>query len=181
MDESVCREEANYDVRPDICVILSPSSDPCSFSIYVIVIAGMCNPTLLEYLASFNSKLAFIPLWILPSGFSALAAGAFCLQLGVQGAWGVVRLLFVYHAQFLIVNDIRPDSNPPCRNVPTSVPCDIPGCCLPAWKCNFCCLLLQLEKLTLIADGFVCFCPDRSQSVLLFFLDFLRLICCSWG
>ncbi|KIJ57566.1 hypothetical protein HYDPIDRAFT_53191, partial [Hydnomerulius pinastri MD-312] len=33
---------------------------------------------------------AFIPLWILPYSFSALAAGAFCIQFGVQGAWGVV-------------------------------------------------------------------------------------------
>jgi hypothetical protein len=36
--------------------------------------------------------LVFIPLWILPSTFSGLAAGAFCIQFGVQGAWGVVRL-----------------------------------------------------------------------------------------
>ena len=35
---------------------------------------------------------AFIPLWILPSGFSALAAGAFCVQFGVQGAWGVIPI-----------------------------------------------------------------------------------------
>lgn len=35
---------------------------------------------------------AFIPLWILPSSFSALAAGAFCVQFGVQGAWGVVPI-----------------------------------------------------------------------------------------
>jgi SHS family lactate transporter-like MFS transporter len=34
----------------------------------------------------------FIPLWILPSGFSALAAGAFCVQFGVQGAWGVIPI-----------------------------------------------------------------------------------------
>ncbi|KAF9458790.1 carboxylic acid transporter [Collybia nuda] len=33
---------------------------------------------------------AFIPLWILPSSFSGLAAGAFCIQFGVQGAFGVV-------------------------------------------------------------------------------------------
>jgi len=33
---------------------------------------------------------AFIPLWILPTGFSALSAGAFCIQVGVQGAWGVI-------------------------------------------------------------------------------------------
>lgn len=35
---------------------------------------------------------AFIPLWIIPSKFSPLAAGAFCVQFGVQGAWGVVSL-----------------------------------------------------------------------------------------
>ncbi|KAJ7288806.1 carboxylic acid transporter [Mycena rebaudengoi] len=33
----------------------------------------------------------FIPLWILPTGFSALAAGAFCVQFGV-GAWGVIPI-----------------------------------------------------------------------------------------
>ncbi|KAJ7303500.1 MFS general substrate transporter [Mycena albidolilacea] len=35
---------------------------------------------------------AFIPLWILPNGFAALAAGAFCIQFGVQGAWGVIPI-----------------------------------------------------------------------------------------
>jgi len=34
----------------------------------------------------------FIPLWIIPSTFSALAAGAFCIQFGVQGAWGVIPI-----------------------------------------------------------------------------------------
>lgn len=33
---------------------------------------------------------AFIPLWILPNGFSGLAAGAFFIQVGVQGAWSVI-------------------------------------------------------------------------------------------
>ncbi|KAG2147433.1 carboxylic acid transporter protein [Suillus bovinus] len=36
---------------------------------------------------------AFIPLWVLPSSFSALSAGAFCIQVGVQGAWGVIPIL----------------------------------------------------------------------------------------
>ena len=40
---------------------------------------------------------AFIPLWILPSTFSALSAGAFCIQFGVQGAWGVVRQVLSHH------------------------------------------------------------------------------------
>jgi len=34
----------------------------------------------------------FIPLWIIPSGFSKLSAGAFCVQFGVQGAWGVIPI-----------------------------------------------------------------------------------------
>lgn len=33
-----------------------------------------------------------IPAWILPSTFGGLAAGAFFLQFGVQGAWGVVPI-----------------------------------------------------------------------------------------
>jgi SHS family lactate transporter-like MFS transporter len=35
----------------------------------------------------------FIPLWIIPDSFSKLSAGAFCVQFGVQGAWGVVPIL----------------------------------------------------------------------------------------
>ncbi|KAK7451729.1 hypothetical protein VKT23_012408 [Stygiomarasmius scandens] len=35
---------------------------------------------------------AFIPLWILPSDFPGLAAGAFCIQFDVQGAWGVIPI-----------------------------------------------------------------------------------------
>ncbi|KAH9476232.1 Carboxylic acid transporter protein-like protein [Psilocybe cubensis] len=35
---------------------------------------------------------AFIPLWILPSTFGPLSAGAFFLQFGVQGAWGVIPI-----------------------------------------------------------------------------------------
>ncbi|KAG0144967.1 hypothetical protein CROQUDRAFT_46431 [Cronartium quercuum f. sp. fusiforme G11] len=34
----------------------------------------------------------FIPLWILPNTFAGLAAGAFFLQFGVQGAWGVIPI-----------------------------------------------------------------------------------------
>lgn len=33
---------------------------------------------------------AIIPLWILPDTFGGLAAGAFLIQFGVQGAWGVI-------------------------------------------------------------------------------------------
>lgn len=35
---------------------------------------------------------AWIPLWILPSGFGGLSAGAFMVQVGVQGAWGVIPI-----------------------------------------------------------------------------------------
>ncbi|GAA5886027.1 hypothetical protein JCM6882_004238 [Rhodosporidiobolus microsporus] len=35
---------------------------------------------------------AFIPLWYLPTSFGGLAAGAFFVQFGVQGAWGVVPI-----------------------------------------------------------------------------------------
>jgi len=34
----------------------------------------------------------FIPLWIVPTSFSALSAGAFCIQFGVQGALGVIPI-----------------------------------------------------------------------------------------
>lgn len=33
---------------------------------------------------------AFIPLWTLPSSAGGLWAGAFFVQVGVQGAWGIV-------------------------------------------------------------------------------------------
>lgn len=41
----------------------------------------------LDFLSSIFVLLvgAFIPLWILPDTFSKLAAGAFCVQFGVQG------------------------------------------------------------------------------------------------
>lgn len=35
---------------------------------------------------------AFIPLWLLPNNFSGLAAGAFMVQMGVQGAWSTVPI-----------------------------------------------------------------------------------------
>jgi SHS family lactate transporter-like MFS transporter len=40
-----------------------------------------------------DAPVAFIPLWVLPHGLGALAAGFFCMQLGVGGAWGVVSCL----------------------------------------------------------------------------------------
>ena len=35
---------------------------------------------------------ALIPAWILPNSFGGLAAGAFFIQVGVQGAWGVIPI-----------------------------------------------------------------------------------------
>jgi len=35
---------------------------------------------------------AFIPVYILPHSFSALSAGAFCMQFAVQSAWGVIPI-----------------------------------------------------------------------------------------
>jgi SHS family lactate transporter-like MFS transporter len=35
---------------------------------------------------------AFIPLWIIPDTFGPLSAGAFFVQFGVQGAWGVIPI-----------------------------------------------------------------------------------------
>jgi MFS transporter, SHS family, lactate transporter len=35
---------------------------------------------------------AFIPLWTLPNTFGGLSAGAFWLQFGVVGAWGVIPI-----------------------------------------------------------------------------------------
>ena len=34
----------------------------------------------------------FIPLWIVPNNYGALCAGAFFVQSGVQGAWGVIPI-----------------------------------------------------------------------------------------
>ena len=45
--------------------------------------------TIIIYILSIG---AFIPLWILPDTFGKLAAGAFCVQFGVQGAWGVIPI-----------------------------------------------------------------------------------------
>jgi SHS family lactate transporter-like MFS transporter len=51
-----------------------------------------------------HTKLkAFIPLWILPSTFSALSAGAFFLQVGVQGAWGIVNQYFTLLAVLYLI------------------------------------------------------------------------------
>ena len=79
---------------------------------------------------------AFIPLWILPSSFGALAAGAFCIQFGVQGAWGVVSLDPYW--SLLEDTDARGTDPYPTRgDVATCFPCNIPRRCLPGWKRKF--------------------------------------------
>lgn len=54
----------------------------------------------------------FIPLWILPSSFAGLSAGAFCIQFGVQGAWGVVSQSLDLPGA--MPNRSRADSDPAC-------------------------------------------------------------------
>ncbi|KAJ3206914.1 hypothetical protein HDU82_004230 [Entophlyctis luteolus] len=66
-------------------------------------IGAICGGTLCGYLSQSLGRrpmiitaafvgACFIPLWILPSGFAALSAGAFFMQFCVQGAWGVVPI-----------------------------------------------------------------------------------------
>ena len=91
---------------------------------------------------------AFIPLWILPTSFSALAAGAFCIQFGVQGAWGVVRIN-VYPVRFFVTERfltspfslspptpppsfLHADSHPARGNLSAGVPRHLPWGCIPA-------------------------------------------------
>lgn len=41
-------------------------------------------------LAALSLSLAVIPLWAFSSGLTKLAVGAFLMQVGVQGAWGII-------------------------------------------------------------------------------------------
>lgn len=68
-----------------------PVSQCCSLEVSV---ANRLRIVIPSSLIDFDHLVAFIPLWILPNTFSPLSAGAFCVQFGVQGAWGVVCLLF---------------------------------------------------------------------------------------
>jgi hypothetical protein len=80
----------------------------------------------------------FIPLWILPSTFSGLAAGAFCIQFGVQGAWGVVSSSALFVTTAFNLRMLRNlDPNPACRDISPRIPCDLPRCGVPAWKRMF--------------------------------------------
>ena len=75
---------------------------------------------------------AFIPLWILPSSFGGLAAGAFLIQFGVQGAWGVVRAFSLYMLWYWLPDSLI-DSHPTRRDVTTCFPRLLPWCRISAW------------------------------------------------
>jgi len=104
----------------------------------------------LFYNLTSNIKPAFIPLWILPSSFAGLSAGAFFIQFGVQGAWGVVRIFFssffssspsrfVFTFRFTFrstLNDTL-DPNPTSRNVASRIQSYVPWCGLSNRKRMF--------------------------------------------
>lgn len=61
------------------------------------ITGGMIAGYLSQYIGRRLAMLVFvifagcmIPAWILPNSFSGLAAGGFFVQVGVQGAWGVI-------------------------------------------------------------------------------------------
>ncbi|WFC95530.1 hypothetical protein MBRA1_002178 [Malassezia brasiliensis] len=61
------------------------------------ITGGLIAGYLSQYIGRRLAMLTFIifagcmiPAWILPNSFSGLAAGGFFLQVGVQGAWGVI-------------------------------------------------------------------------------------------
>ena len=63
------------------------------------IVGGMLAGYISQYLGRRLTIIAFvlltgvlIPAWILPNTFGGLAAGAFFIQFGVQGAWGVVPI-----------------------------------------------------------------------------------------
>ncbi|KII86733.1 hypothetical protein PLICRDRAFT_665144 [Plicaturopsis crispa FD-325 SS-3] len=86
---------------------LQESKNFTSFNATIATIIGNCGAIVGGAIAGFISQYigrrlticifivlvgAFIPLWVLPSTFGALAAGAFFIQVGVQGAWGVIPI-----------------------------------------------------------------------------------------
>ena len=84
-----------------------------------------------------NKKKAFIPLWILPSSFGALSAGAFWIQFGVQGAWGVVRSISrssLYSTTTANRSKRNVDSYSSIGDVSTRISSDFPWCRLSAWE-----------------------------------------------
>jgi len=59
------------------------------------IIAGWLSQYMGRRLTMVSFVLLVIPfifLWILPSSLIPLSAGAFCIQFGIQGAWGVIPI-----------------------------------------------------------------------------------------
>ena len=76
----------------------------------------------------YNFLKVSIPLWILPSSFSALSAGAFFIQFFVLGAWGVVR-------QFLrLINTPQNKAN---RGKRMQIPIYLAEISPPAYRATF--------------------------------------------
>ncbi|KAK0521493.1 hypothetical protein OC835_006868 [Tilletia horrida] len=96
---------ASQDVYP---TIVQASKGLTSFQATEATIVGNCGAIFGGFIAGYLSQYlgrrltiimfvvlagAMIPAWILPNSFGGLAAGAFFVQTGVQGAWGVVPIL----------------------------------------------------------------------------------------
>ncbi|KAK0546512.1 hypothetical protein OC846_005234 [Tilletia horrida] len=96
---------ASQDVYP---TIVQASKGLTSFQATQATIVGNCGAIFGGFIAGYLSQYlgrrltiimfvilagAMIPAWILPNSFGGLAAGAFFVQTGVQGAWGVVPIL----------------------------------------------------------------------------------------
>src|SRR5262249_18030640 len=57
------------------------------------IIFGYCSERIgrrYSMLAALSLSLAVIPVWAFSSGLYRLAIGAFLMQVGVQGAWGII-------------------------------------------------------------------------------------------
>ncbi|GJN90545.1 hypothetical protein Rhopal_003557-T1 [Rhodotorula paludigena] len=80
------------------------SSHDATLATIVGNVGAVCGGTIAGWISQFLGRrltiivfcvwtCCFIPLWLLPNTFGPLAAGAFCVQFGVQGSWGVVPIL----------------------------------------------------------------------------------------
>jgi hypothetical protein len=103
-------------------------------SLCVLFVAGMPKPRY-KCNAPAHPIQAFIPLWVLPTRFSALSAGAFFLQCGVQGAWGIVSQT-VQSGDTDLSSAIVVGADSTGRIVTSIVPCHFPWCCISAGKCE---------------------------------------------
>ena len=138
MVESIFGPQIDHGVRPGFKndIYYYDSHRNISHSSFVLLIGGTYLALSGYKFAYLTSLKAFIPLCILPSSFSALSAGAFCIQFGVQGAWGVVRQFpfFSHHFscmyQMLTAVKRMSDSHSSGGDVSTCIPSDFSWCCL---------------------------------------------------